>query len=490
MNHYTHSRADRDRADVYACEDRLAQWFDLGEAFRDVVVFGSTWTLPTERTFSSIDAVQRYVTKVSARARGGLAPRVRRRRGARAAHYAMGVIAVPDARSAGSGGRAWAMREVIVLHELAHHFAAQGDHFRPSPGADHLVRVGDSGRGTRDIPDVGRGDAEAHGDYFRACLLVAYRAAGHDVAARLLEALFTEGVEAAGTDGVTASTRLRQPESPADTFDKPRTLIADLLARAERTDSEPERDLCLERAQREAARHGISMAEAAYAAAQRGTAPAPTERTVRIGSPGTPGLSTYTRLCLGVAEANGLRCLIGSRGARVHLMGMPDDIDTAVMLYESLAIQMARAATAWLASPEFARSSAAARRQWEAGLAAARPNKGVARRSFNRGFTDHICTLLREAAEQARSDALAQASEEASTVPGHRGVSVTTTALALRAKDEAVEEYYHQSLDVYAVRGAWRDRSQGSLDVQSVIAGRDAAEQADRGRRGTRGLPR
>lgn len=99
-------------------------------------VAGSVLTLPIERRFGDIDSIQRYADRVlslpSVTLRWpGLAPvRVRARAGSRRAHYerarvsrASGdlaaVIAVPTDRD----GR-WAMREMVVLHEIAHHIAA------------------------------------------------------------------------------------------------------------------------------------------------------------------------------------------------------------------------------------------------------------------------------------------------------------------------------------------------------------------------------
>lgn len=88
---------------------------------RTVDFFGSTLTLPTERRFADLDSVQRWTDAVLAlepvRRRWPATPscRVRERRGASRAHYAApDEIAVPiEAR--------WALREVVLCHELAHH---------------------------------------------------------------------------------------------------------------------------------------------------------------------------------------------------------------------------------------------------------------------------------------------------------------------------------------------------------------------------------
>lgn len=118
---------DTQRATVYAAEAWVRTLFDrAAERSGDIDFFGTGLTLPPEARFGSVVAVQRYVDDVLAlpavRERwpeiAGLA--VRARRGTTAAHYEKigeaGVIAVPDQPGAG-----WALRELVVLHEIAHH---------------------------------------------------------------------------------------------------------------------------------------------------------------------------------------------------------------------------------------------------------------------------------------------------------------------------------------------------------------------------------
>lgn len=111
-------------------------------ASRAIEFFGTHLTLPPEARFGSVAAVQRYVDDVL-----GL-PAVRRqwpaatpllvrpRRGATAAHYQRlddaGVIAVPDQSAAG-----WAMRELVVLHEVAHHLCGAG----PAHGPEFVATL-------------------------------------------------------------------------------------------------------------------------------------------------------------------------------------------------------------------------------------------------------------------------------------------------------------------------------------------------------------
>jgi putative metallohydrolase (TIGR04338 family) len=122
------SARDSQRAKVYAAEGFIRTLFDrvAEHGSPTVEFFGTQLTLPPEGRFGSVASVQRYVDDVLAlptvrrRWPDVAALRVRARRGAAEAHYenrdGSGVIAVPDLNTAD-----WAMRELVVLHEVAHH---------------------------------------------------------------------------------------------------------------------------------------------------------------------------------------------------------------------------------------------------------------------------------------------------------------------------------------------------------------------------------
>jgi putative metallohydrolase (TIGR04338 family) len=107
-----------------------------------VEFFGTRLTLPPEGRFGSVASVQRYVDDVLALASvrrrwPGVSPlRVRSRRAATAAHYenrdAAGTIAVPDRDTAD-----WALRELVVLHEVAHHLCQAG----PPHGPEFVATI-------------------------------------------------------------------------------------------------------------------------------------------------------------------------------------------------------------------------------------------------------------------------------------------------------------------------------------------------------------
>jgi len=118
---------DTQRAKVYAAEEFVRTLFDRAAERGNRVIdfFGTQLTLPPEARFASVQSVQRYVDDVLGMAvvraswPGGGPLAVRARRGVTAAHYerdeAGAGIAVPQGRTT------WALRELVVLHEIAHH---------------------------------------------------------------------------------------------------------------------------------------------------------------------------------------------------------------------------------------------------------------------------------------------------------------------------------------------------------------------------------
>jgi putative metallohydrolase (TIGR04338 family) len=138
------SNRDSQRAKVYAAEEFVRTMFDRAAEHGSPTVdfFGTQLTLPPEGRFGSVASVQRYVDDVVAlpavrQQWPEVSPlRVRARRAATAAHYenhaGAGVIAVPDRDTAD-----WAMRELVVLHEVAHHLCRA----QPAHGAEFVATM-------------------------------------------------------------------------------------------------------------------------------------------------------------------------------------------------------------------------------------------------------------------------------------------------------------------------------------------------------------
>jgi putative metallohydrolase (TIGR04338 family) len=132
------SKRDTQRAKVYDAEGLVRRMFDRADdtGVRTVELHGSRITLPVERRFASVASVQSYVDRVLGlnwvRAQWERAAEpitVRARAGTAAAHYEIerAALAVP----LHAGGAAWALRELVILHELAHHLAPVGAELSP-----------------------------------------------------------------------------------------------------------------------------------------------------------------------------------------------------------------------------------------------------------------------------------------------------------------------------------------------------------------------
>ncbi len=123
----TTAAPDRDsqRSRVYRAEDAWGDRLDAARRGAPLAQLGgSALVLPAERRFGALDTAERYCARVlalpSVRASLGdvAQPSLRPRRGVRAAHWEPpGVIALPVPRH----GEPWALRESVLLHELAHH---------------------------------------------------------------------------------------------------------------------------------------------------------------------------------------------------------------------------------------------------------------------------------------------------------------------------------------------------------------------------------
>ncbi|EGD55310.1 TIGR04338 family metallohydrolase [Gordonia neofelifaecis] len=122
---------DSDRSRVYEAERLVHRLLDRAGGAHTVQIAGTQLTVPAEARFTGVTDVENYLNRVMSlrpvigrfdRATTPVA--VRPRRGQRAAHYerATATIAVPERTE----GR-WALRELVVLHELAHHLDDAAD---------------------------------------------------------------------------------------------------------------------------------------------------------------------------------------------------------------------------------------------------------------------------------------------------------------------------------------------------------------------------
>lgn len=121
---------DCNRSKVYAAEQVLRWMYDRSAESGNPMteITGIPVTLPPEAKFGNLDNIQPYVDRVlalpglSGYPMAQVPITVRRRKGDKFAHYEPpGTIAIPDHTH-------WAMRELVVLHEIAHHLAPRHGH--------------------------------------------------------------------------------------------------------------------------------------------------------------------------------------------------------------------------------------------------------------------------------------------------------------------------------------------------------------------------
>ncbi|HYG93800.1 MAG TPA: TIGR04338 family metallohydrolase [Nocardioides sp.] len=423
---------DPDKKAVYVAEDQLAAWLDATTPERPTVtVDGEAYAPEPDPRFTEPTAAGAFVDKVlehlhsSEKKYDGreLVPvAVRPRAGSRMAHYepATLTIALPPFEV---GGR-WALRGLVVLHEIAHHLA----------------------------------DEVGHGPRWRATFLRLLEDIGRPVTAQLLQLAYAqEGLEQVGhavDDGTLAR-------------------IAKLLRQAERSGNEHERDAFLSKAQGLATQHSIALAVARAHTAREEGREEPVSEHHRIGPRGKRGLARYVRLLLNIAHANDLRCTISHDSTAVTLYGFPSDIAVTKAMYESLLVQMVSDCERYLRSDD-----RDLQKRWDT-QQHRYVVKPVATITARLAFYEAFAWRISERLEEAKGAALAAAGvSEEDRRPRSR--TSNETAIALRQKELDVHDYFAEALRKNNIRGTWSaDRTSKVDDApRAAFQGAQAAERA------------
>ncbi|SDB79956.1 putative metallohydrolase, TIGR04338 family [Raineyella antarctica] len=442
-------------AALYAAEGRVVRWIEDGGVRLD----GVTWLPEPDPLFRDVREVERFCEQACDRL-GVPRVTVRARRGPKKAEYtgALMEIAIPPAQVGG----AWALRGLVVVHELAH----------------HLVEVG------------GAREGGPHGATFRTRMMHALDVLGQPVNAQLL------GL-ALETDTATAL---------QDTW---RGRIQAILRQAEATPHQAEAETFVARAQELATRHAIDLALLGARdrpdGAEQGELPE--EVTVVMGRPGQRWLRLYCSLFMAVARANDVKYLLAHNSTRVYAHGMPSDIATTVALYESLRAQMLAAATRWMDTGVW-RSETDLR--WTGRRLEEVPvHWSTAKTSFFEGFIDSVAQRLEESRLRAETASDVRAAGPgpvpatgpgagdgpATEAPGQAGggsppattsdeAALHTMALVLTAKREQVRAF-HEQVCARVRPGRWRgpDHDRATYSAAGAKAGGEAGREAAVGRR-------
>lgn len=365
---------------TYAAEDMVMEWLDAARAGAGNVSVTTeegrvTYVPETEPLFTRPSEVVRFVDEVMRRVavhardhgvdfrgRAHKPVTVLSHPGWKRATYRDGRILLPT-RERGGG---WALRGLVVLHEVAHHL---------NTGVDGAI-------------------IDAHGRGFRDTLVLVLEIIGWTRIADMLR----EAYRQLGLDAT-------QPRS-----DGMLARVGKLLRHAEGASTEAERDAFFSKAQELATLHSIELAVARAAEEHREEDQGPTFEAVRLGHRGQPSNVRFVELMVAISRANDLRCTIRSDNTSVTLYGFPDDIDVAKTLYVSLVLQMVADADAYIRS------------------GAHRPVHGrTARAAFYAGWTSRIGQRLKEAQQAARRHARAvpePASKDVGTREGSRALAL------------------------------------------------------------------
>lgn len=419
---------DSDRGNVYAAEDQLTAWLQKTSEAGTLTLDGQDYAPEVEPLFTDIEAVQRYVNQVLAHLRDNgcdhegreqIDIQVRRRRGAKKAtyHYDTNEMRVPPAEIGGK----WALRGLVILHEIAHHL-------NPNSG---------------------------HGPEWRATQLRLLEEIGSPVLADLLHRAYQSyGLEAVGHH-VEESTVAK---------------IAKVLRQGERSQNPHERDAFIARAQKLAAQSSIALAVARAHRNQLEAREAPTMETVTLGEPGQRGLARYARLLINIAHANDLVCTISSDNTFMTLYGFPTDIKIARALHESLMVQMVSDFEGWW--PSRAKTLEEAWDPKSRTFKKKAPNKLTNRLAFYESYAGRVGQRL----QKARSLVIEEA-EAAEALPQQGTV---TTALALKQKEVEVHDYFNALRKEHNIRGTWRGerRHAGASAPEAAAEGRRAGGRA------------
>lgn len=271
--------------------------------------------------------------------------------------------------------------------------------------------------------------------------------------------------------------------------------IGALLAKAESTDSEHERNALISKAQELATANAISLEMARQRKADKTKRERPVQKDIRLFAHGDKSKtkSLFVWLWVAIARENDLKVNIFHNSSGVIAFGFPTDIEIVETLYASLSIQMVTAAEAYLKSGEYKNEMVTTTRRVKDGWYGSRteqvtkPLSGqTARRNFYTGFSTAIGERLRE----ARLDAEAKVVEETafdetlgadpfepmgdSATP----VEKVTGDIVLREKREEVADFYKAES---RAKGSYRGGRTSGHSRGATNAGHTAGRNASLG---------
>lgn len=265
--------------------------------------------------------------------------------------------------------------------------------------------------------------------------------------------------------------------------------IAKLLNQAENAGTPEESKVFMEKAQKLADIHSISLGKARlHTEAKQRTVPI--QKTIKIADSGTRGLKTLTALFTAVAGPNGVKLLYSPNGSYVYAYGYKEDIEIAESFYASLLTQQARALELFRERGDWqhekvyiegyyqyvdydgkpCRKAEAYDHEWVDGKW---KNQTwlTARVNFQEAYASQISRRLWQAKREQDEKLIEE--EEA-----NENSDEISTSLVLASKREEVEKLYRPKADK---AGVYETHSSSTTSYTGRQAGRAAADQANLG---------
>lgn len=261
--------------------------------------------------------------------------------------------------------------------------------------------------------------------------------------------------------------------------------IGALLAKAEATDNEHEREAYISKAQQLATVSAISLEAARQRQSNKTRREAPIVKRISLFdiSDRSRTRAHFVELFMAIGAQNDLRFGIMHKNMGVVATGFPSDIEVVELMYNSLAVQMSVAADAYLKTGDYKNESAVYERRdrWGYGSDFVRkPMDGrTARKNFYDGFISAISKRLRQAREEAEALAVSEdADVEVESLVSDGG---TSSALVLATKRDEVDQAYAAERRNY--KGSWSGTGRRSGYSASASSAGTAA--GNRARLGT-----
>jgi hypothetical protein len=254
--------------------------------------------------------------------------------------------------------------------------------------------------------------------------------------------------------------------------------IGALLAKAESTDSAPEAEALVAKAQELATLHAVDLAMARAHSARGHRRETPVQRKIPVGNRREQGRGHRVSLFVVVAAVNDTRVDVARDSSYVLAYGFPSDLEVVERLAASLATQMVGSANAAIRRGEHRTEV-----YWSEVAGAWRSDARVFRTAFNHGFVAAIAERLLAAREAALAgDAITGAGDGDGGPPG-------AGALVLARKGDEVDAYHRATSQA---RGYWRATTRSVAWSQAGhasghVAGRSARLSAPRPLPGVRG---